>query len=213
MDRSSDGPHVAGSRRAPGAGPLDPPNLPSAEGVLGGAGLGRELERWAADAAVDAAARARARARWLRIQADESATLAGTLMALAERAQPVVVDVVDQRFRGVVAAIGEDFVALHTDVDQQVLIRTAAIGVVRTEPGGTTVVGDRSPLLEVSLASVLVPMSADRPTVLVRTLAGTSIRGELRAAGTDVVRLRADGDPPTPAWVPVDAIAVVALHP
>ncbi len=154
-----------------------------------------------------------ARAHWLRIQADESASLAGTLMSLAERTQPVVVDVVDQRIRGVVAAIGEDFVAMHTDTDQRLLIRTAALGVVRTEPGGTIVVGDRSPLLEVTLAALLVPISADHPAVRVRTLAGTSIRGELAAAGTDVLRLRVDGDPPIPAWVPVDAIAVVTLHP
>ena len=84
---------------------------------------------------------------------------------------------------------------------------------MRTEPGGTEVVGGRSPLLDVTLAALLVPIAADRPTVLVRTTGGAPIRGELRAAGVDVVRVRVDGEPPTPAWVPVEAITVVVLDP
>ena len=200
MDRSSERPDAA-------------PDLPRADGILGGPDLGQELARWAADAAVDEAARARARARWLRVQADESASLAGTLMTLAERAQAVVLDVADQRLGGLVVGIGDDFVAMRTDIGQHVLVRTEVIAAVRAGPGAAVVVGDRSPLLEVGLAGVLVPMAADRPTVLVRTTAATSIRGELRAAGTDVIRIRVDADPPATAWVPVAAIAVVVLHP
>src|SRR4051794_41889772 len=44
-----------------------------------------DLERWAADARAREAAEARVRERWLRSQAEEGASLAGILLALAER--------------------------------------------------------------------------------------------------------------------------------
>lgn len=184
-----------------------------ASDVLGGDHLGRSLERWAADAAVDEAARARTRARWLRIQADEEASLAGTLVDLAERSRPVVLDLADHRIRGVVVGIGADFVALRTDQERDALVRTAVIDVVRAEPGGVDVRGDRHALVDVGLAGVLGPLAADRPEVLVRTVGGAVVRGELRSAGTDVARVRVDGEPPTPVWLPVGSIALLVLHP
>jgi len=39
------------------------------------------------------------------------------------------------------------------------------------------------------------------------------VRGELRSAGTDVVRLRAEGDPPAPVWVPLEAIDLLIVDP
>lgn len=208
MDRSSD------PRRAPGAGAPDPAPSGPARGVLGGDDvLGDALARWASEAAVDEAARARARDRWLRIQAEEEASFVGTLVDLAERARPVVLDIADQRVRGVVAGVGGDFVAVHTDRGQRVLVRTEAIDAVRAEPGGVAVVGDRSPTLDVTLDAVLGPVAADRPDVLIRTRSGTAVRGELRRAGSDVVQLRVAGDPPTPVWVAVDAVAMLVLEP
>ena len=192
--------------------PPDDRLVTAAAGVLGGTDpLGRSLERWAAEAMVDEAARARERSRWLRVQAEEDASFDGTLVDLAERARPVVIDVGDQRFRGVIAGIGGDFVALRTDADQQVLVRTDAVDSVRAEPGGVDVIGDRTTTYEVTLAAVVGPIAADRPEVLVRTRRGHTVRGELRSAGTDVLRLRVDGDPPTPTWVPLDAVAVLIL--
>ena len=200
MDRSTEQP---GSDRL----------IAASAGVLGGDDpLGRSLERWAAEALVDESARARERARWLRIQAEEEASFAGTLVDLAEQARPVVIDVGDQRFRGVIAGIGGDFVAVRTDRGQQVIIRTATIDAVRTEPGGTDVRGDRPATVEVTLGGVIGPIAADRPDVLVRTVRGVSIRGGLRSAGTDVLHLRVEGDPPTPAWVPLDAVAIIVLE-
>ena len=194
--------------------PLPSGSLGDAGGLLGGDdALGRSLERWAADARVDEAARTRVRARWLRIQAEEEASLVGTLVDLAERGRPVGLDVGDHRLRGVLRGIGGDFIALRTDQGQQVLARIAAIDAVRTEPGGIDVRGDRSPLLDLELAGVLAPVAADRPSVLVRTTSGVLVRGELRSSGTDVIRLRVDGDPPTPSWVPIDKIAVLVIDP
>lgn len=186
----------------------------AADGVLGGTDeLARSLERWAADAMVDEAARQRTRQRWLRIQAEEEASVLGALVDLAERGRPVVLDVGDQRLRGAVVGIGADFLAMRSDRGQDVLIRTDAVEVVRAEPGERAVVGDRAALVEVTLAAVVGPLAAERPDVVVRTRSGQVVRGELRSAGTDVVRLRADGDPPAPVWVPLDAIDLLVVDP
>lgn len=197
--------------------PTNDPVLPPGAGVLGGDDpLGRSLARWAADAAVDEAARRRVRSRWLRLQAEEEATLAGTLLDLAERGQPVVFDVGDQRVRGTLSGIGADFVALRSDRDQQVLVRSTAISVVRAEPGAGDVLGDRtpadgSPTVDVGFDAVLGPLAADRPDVLIRTVTGGSVRGRLTRAGVDVLRLLVDGDPPAATWVPTAAVAMLVL--
>lgn len=186
----------------------------AARGLLAGDdALARQLQRWAADAAVDEAARARLRAHWLRVQAEADASLVGTLVDLAERAVPVVVDVAGHRVRGLLAGIGADFVALRTDQGQEAIVVTDAVEAVRTEPGGVDVRGDRSSTLDVTLAGVLGPVAADRPTVLVRTRQGVVIRGELRSAGVDVVRVRTEGAPSTPTWVPIGSIALLVLEP
>lgn len=205
MERTTDDPPGG----AAGAGlPRDGSGL-----LAGPDSLGRALARWAADAMVDEAAAARVRARWLRVQAEESASLVGTLVDLGERGRPVVLDVGEHRLRGALVGIGGDFVAVQTDRGQQVLVRTTAIDVVRAEPGGAAVTGDRSTLLDITLDAVLGPVAADRPDVLVRTVAGVAVRGQLRSAGTDVVQLRPDGDPPTPTWVATGSIAVLVIDP
>lgn len=186
----------------------------AAGGVLGGGdGFALALERWAADVAVDDAARQRARQRWLRIQAEESTSLAGTLLDLAEHGRPVGLDVGHQLVRGRIVGLGVDFLAVRSDRDQHVLVRTAAVEVVRSEPGGPAVTGDRTAVVDVGLAGVLGPVAAERPEALVRTGTGTVVRGELRAAGLDVIQLRVPGEPPTPAWVPIAAIDLLLLDP
>lgn len=182
--------------------------------LLGGSdALDRALRRWAADAVVDEAAQARIRARWLRVAADGDATFAGTLLDLAERARPVVLDVGEHRLRGVIAGVGGDFVAVRSDQAQQVLVRTDDITAVRAEPGGADVAGDRSCHYALTLDAVVGPIAAERPDVLVRSRDGVVTRGELRSAGLDVLRLRAGGDPPTPTWVPLRAVSLLVIEP
>ena len=193
------------------------PGLPRvAPGVVDGRRFGRALERWAADAAVDEAARSRLRERWLRVQSEESASVLGTLVDLAERGAPVTLDVAGQRARGRVVGVGGDFVALRAGGsdggDHDVLVRLRAIDVVRVEPGGVAVRGDRSKLLEVTLDAVVGPLAAERPEVLVRTWGGAAVRGELRSAGTDVLAVRVDGDPPSPTWVPLWSVTMLRIR-
>ena len=184
----------------------------AAPGVLGGTGdLDRSLERWAADALVDEAVRRRTRERWLRIQAEEDASFAGTLVDLAEHGRPAVLDVAGERLRGRLVGVGADFVAVRTDRRQDVLVPFDAIEAVRREPGASDVRGDRSSTVDVALHSVLGPIAADRPDVVVRTRHGTALRGQLRSAGTDVLRLRLDVEPPTPTWIPLTAVALIVL--
>lgn len=200
MDRSSEHPVPGGLPR-------------SAPGVLGGMPASA-WERWAADAAVDEAARSRTRSRWLRIQSEESASFVGTLLDLAERTEPVVVEAGGQQVRGPLVGIGGDFVVVRAAMGGRtadVLVRIDAIDAVRAAPGAMEVRGDRAAVLDVQLGAVLGPMAADRPTVVVRTVHGVSVRGELRIAGTDVVRVLAEGDPPTPAWVRVEAVATLTV--
>jgi hypothetical protein len=82
------------------------------DGMLG-EGIGARLERWAADARIEAAARRRARERWLRQQAEEEATLAGVLIDLGEHGAEVVVHTRTGRVhRGLIGVVGADFVGL-----------------------------------------------------------------------------------------------------
>lgn len=197
----------------PMAHPRDPDLPPAAGDLLGGDVLGRSLERWTAAAAVDEAARARIRARWLRIQAEEDASLAGALVDLTERGRPVMIEVRDRRVRGRVVGVGGDFVAVRSDQDQQVLLPMQAIDVIHAEPGDTDARGDRPPLYETTLHAVLGPVAADRPHVAVMTYGGSTVRGQLRSAGRDVLRIRLDADPPSPTWVPLHAVAMLVLEP
>lgn len=205
---------VTGSVPSPVMEPTNDPALPSGDGLLTGDDpLGRALARWAADAAVDEAARRRTRARWMRLQAEEEATLAGTLVDLSERRSPVVLDVGQQRVRGTISGVGADFVAMRSDRGQQVLVRIEAIDVVRSEPGSVDVRGDRTVTVDVGFDAVLGPLAADRPDVMIRSTAGVTVRGRLVRAGVDVVRLRVHGEPPVPTWVPMAAMAMVVLDP
>lgn len=174
--------------------------------------LGR-LARWTAAAAVDEAASARARERWLRQSSAEGSTFAGVLLDLAERGAPVVVSGAGgRRHRGVVVAVGADFVALRTADGADVLLAFAGVAAVRSEPRATPAPGDRHVEVDVGLAEALSAVAEDRPRVLVVTVAdGEGLAGELRSAGRDLLVLRLDGPTRAPAYVPLAAVAEVRL--
>lgn len=158
-----------------------------------------DLERWAADARARDAADARVRERWLRAQAEEDASLAGALLACAEREATVVLTTVDgHRHRGLVAGVGLDFCAVIAlggtttlvALDSLAEVRPADPSDRRRSPAAGDGHGQAS--LGVRLADVLAQAAGQRPRISVQ--AGTaSVVGDLRAVGSDVLTVRTDG--------------------
>ena len=186
---------------------------PPGAGLLGGPDLAARLERWVADARSADAAAARARERWLRLQADESATFAGVLIDLAERGTPVVIHGrAGRRHRGTIAAVAADFCALRTSGGRDVLLAYAGIGSVRPDSRGPGSIGDRVVHAQIGMAEMLSVLAADRPRVLIVTTADAAgVAGELRSVGRDVVTVRLDGEPRAAAYLAITAIAEVSL--
>lgn len=187
--------------------------VPPSAGLLGGPDLAARLERWVADARSDDAAAARSRERWLRLQADESATFAGVLVDLAERGTPVVVHgAAGRRHRGSIAAVASDFCALRTSSQRAVLLTFTGIGSVRPDADSPGPAGDRVVRAEIGLAEMLSVLAADRPRVLIITAAdATGVAGELSRVGRDLVTVRLDGEARATAYVAIRAIAEVSL--
>lgn len=186
------------------------------DGVIRGAGSGSftaRLDRWVADARVDAAALQRSRERWLRDVAEQEATLAGVLADLAERRVAVTVRTsAGRRHHGEVHVIGADFVAVQTASGSDVLVALDAVVGVRTAPTSKTALGDRVLGTELRLADVLRELAADRERVLLVSRTGDdAVAGALRSVGQDVVVVRVDGDPPGTAYVPFRVIGEVSI--
>ena len=154
-----------------------------------------DLERWAADARAREAADARVRERWLRSQSEEEASLAGVLLALAERRETVVTTTAGgRRYRGVVSGVGVDFAVLQAPGGPTTLLTLAGLADVRVVEEGrrvTTGDGGAPGALGVRLGDVLAQAAGQRPRVAVQAGAA-SVVGDLRAVGSDVLTLRTD---------------------
>jgi hypothetical protein len=184
----------------------------SSLGFSGGRSLEDALTRWTADARIDERAQERLRERWLRQQADEDTTFAGTLVDLAERGRPVGLHTAAGRqHRGTIIAVGADFFLLRTLQHLDVLVPFDAVSYVRPQPGEAASFGDRALTIDVLFTEALHELSADRPRVLV-VLRGVnqSVAGVLRSVGRDVVSLGLDGSDRTVASLPIVSIAEVA---
>ena len=192
-----------------------------AEGEDGGTGwsASADLERWAAEARVKEAAEARLRERWLRRQAEEEAAFAGLLLDLAEREATIVVATTGgRRHRGRIEAVGADFVALRTAAERVTFVVSRAVASVQPalgERGSLGAAADlrsagTSPAVGVTLADVLAHEVEHRPRVQINA-GGTSMAGELRSVGADVVTLHADGDPPGPAYFNLPSVSEISL--
>ena len=152
------------------------------------------LERWAADARAREAADARVRERWLRAQAEEEASLAGVLLALAERRETVVATSASaRRHRGQVTGVGVDFAVLQAPGGTTTLLVLAALADVRVVERTrlTTGAGGTRAALGVRLVDVLAQAAGHRPRVSVQAGAA-SVVGDLRAVGSDVLTVRTD---------------------
>jgi hypothetical protein len=179
-----------------------------------------DLERWAADARAREAAEARVRERWLRSQAEEGATLAGILLALAERRETVVLETVaGGRHRATVTGVGVDFVALQAAGGVTTLVVLGTVAAVRVVDGrtrrpappatGQSATARTAGALGVRLADVLGQASGQRPRLSVRAGA-TTVVGDLRAVGDDVLTLRTDGSAGL-VYVPLPSVSDISF--
>jgi hypothetical protein len=158
--------------------------------------------------AADAAQR-RAQTRWLHQQLAEEATLASTLVDLAESGSLVSVRSRSGRqYRGAVQSVGGDFAVVG-----DAWIRLDAIVAVRSDPTrrAGAAAGERASTRPTRLVDALADIAPDRPTIVVVPVGGEPLRGELRAVGLDVVTLTLDGDPDSRCYVALDALAEVLV--
>lgn len=179
----------------------------------GGDGLLGRLGRWAADARADDAVARRAREGFLRRAAGEDATFAGVLLDLAEQGAPVLVTLAGgRRHRGVLRAVGADFVGLVTGQGAQVLVAAGGIVSVRPDPRARPLAGDRAVEVAAGLREVLAVLAEERPRVLVLAAGdGDGLAGELQGVGLDVLVLRLDGPDRPTAYVRVPNLVEVSL--
>lgn len=149
------------------------------------------------EARADDQAQGRARERWLRRQAEESATLVGTLLDLAESGVDVALSTLGgRRHDGPIVGLGIDVVVLE-DRNERVAVRLPAITTVRPRPGAALVVaaGDRAAVLDLTFVELLARFVDERPDVSVALLSGEAVTGRLVGVGTDVLSIRvAEGE-------------------
>lgn len=172
--------------------------------------FGARLARWVADAKVDDAALSRQRGRALAEAADQEATVTGLLLDLAELGAPVAIEAGGSRHLGWVTAVGADFVALSADAGPTVLIAGGAIEVI-SPAHGSKARGDRVVTADLSLLRVLAELAEEREPIRITTRGGASASGTVVGLGQDVIRVRSAGEPPAQTYVPLDAVASVAL--
>ncbi len=164
------------------------------------------LARWVAEGSADQAARSRARQRWLERQAEEEATLIGSIIDLAERGRAVTVTTTaGSRHTGAVVAVGSDFAIVREPRLGDIVIRHDAIALLRPSPGDNIPTGDRPLDINLALADALVELSAERPRVLIAT-GGEELTGELRSAGYNVMTLQLHNSRRDTIHVAIDVI-------
>ena len=177
-------------------------------------GSEHDLDRWAADARVEAAAVARSRERSLREQERETTTLVGVLVTLAERGSTTVLELVGgRRTQGVVTGVGRDFCAVrHQGGDA--LVALDAIVAVRPPPGERAPTGARPTSLDLTMAEALVDLAGCRTRVAVAiTGSGQAICGELASVGDDVICVRpgAGSERAGTVYVPLASVVEVSV--
>lgn len=164
-------------------------------------------------ARADAGRAARSRARWLGQQARESATLAGTLIDLAEAGVPVSLRLAGgHRVDGAVTLVGVDVVGID-DGARPAVVAASAIAVVRPSPahGAAPATGDREPAVDLAFDEVVARVAAEPTPVALGLRDGDVMGGELVAAGVDVLTLRLAAGPAGIAYVSVAAVSFVRL--
>jgi len=150
--------------------------------------------------------RSRTTERRLRVVAEESATLHGSLVDLAERGTSVRVTTSSgRRHVGPLQLVGHDFLVVA-----DVWVSLQAVASVGAAPGAPAAAGDR-PAVDLLLVEALARLVADRHDVAVVTVGGDVVAGQLRAVGADVLSIRLGGDGGM-AYVPSASVLEVAFR-
>ena len=194
--------------------------MPGLAGGAAGAGSGEssgdagglldEIARWAASERVARAAAERSRARSLAAQSAATATWAGVLVDLAERAADVSAAVAGTRIQGRLVGVARDFCVIESPGGHPAVIRLDAITEL-SATGGSTPGGSRPPASPLALVDVLEAAAGEASPVTLHTASGT-VTGELLALGEDVVTLRDPGPSRRQVHVPLAAVAACILR-
>lgn len=149
------------------------------------------FDQWASVDRIQAAATARARERWMRQQAGEEATLAGSLIELGEAGRTVIVATPSARLQGVVAAVGNNCCLLAASAGP-CLMRLDRLTTVVAAPGAgrPTPSSARAATFSLSFLDVLTTLAADRSPVTLTVSGGDQVSGDLLAVGADHLQLR-----------------------
>ncbi|MCX7619409.1 MAG: hypothetical protein N2037_01015 [Acidimicrobiales bacterium] len=176
-----------------------------------------DFDRWASELVADEERARRTREAWLVRQAEQEATLQGTLVDFAERRDPVVVTLRNgRRHHGVLRLVGRELVGLQTPTGLTVLAPSHSIAWVgaggRARCSQLDNTGDRIVRTAGSLHAALETV-AERQCEALIDFAGAvaAMRGVIESVGTDVLRVRVDGSSGA-AHVPIAAIAAIVVH-
>jgi hypothetical protein len=168
--------------------------------------------RWTAEGRVREAASARTAQRIREQTQSSSATWHGLLVEVAERGEPVTMQVGSRRVSCRIAGVGPDFCVAEYDAAPAALIALKAVSSLWPAGDRRSVpLGDRQPALRLSFAAGLAAIADERLPVSLST-ADAVITGELLAVGEDLATVR--GAPPSRrlAHVPLEAVAICGLR-
>ena len=161
------------------------------------------------------AVRARTRRRWLEQQRLDEGGFVGTLLDLADRAQLVLVRTEAGRtHQASVREVGDDHCVLETTAGATVVVALAAVASVRPRALDLRdqAVGDRRAATGRTLRDQVQRISWDRPRVVVVTRGVPEfLSGELLSVGRDVMTLALDAEAAGLCFVPIEAVAEVAV--
>jgi hypothetical protein len=138
------------------------------------------------------ARREEGRRRLLAGIATESATLAGTLVDLAEAGAPVSLRARGGRVHaGAVVLVGGDFTVIESGAGQ-FWCRFSAVAAVRVAAGSAAAMGARVGA-DLQLHDALALLVDDRPRLAFDLVSGEVVAGALVAVGADVITVALDG--------------------
>ncbi len=152
----------------------------------------------------------RTRAQWLRLQAQSEATLAGTLVDLAEQRVPTTIRTrAGNTHSGVIRTVGRDFLVIATGSDTHICCALDAVTTVRSRSAARRgpASGHRKGTYDLLLREFLDAAAEDRPWVTLTLDSGEQVGGRLHAVGLDVVTMQLEDDESSTCYVSSPEIA------